>query len=155
MEGNPIKYHTTYIGRHTCTDILKAPQIIRGYNSNYEVGSESKIPEEIQEMKPDFTIKQETGVSNLTADNVSSLDSVDLWSGLEGLECSSMSAFMVPPRGGSESDHGGPDADYTVYSRNATCSTKTDMDFAVGCLDLINCDDQFPFDESHLQFLYV
>ncbi|KAJ9684050.1 hypothetical protein PVL29_016509 [Vitis rotundifolia] len=160
MKENPILYHTTYIGHHTCRDILKAPQFIGGsypgYDSNNMVGSESKIPEEVQEMKPEL-MKEETVVSDLTADNVSSFDSINLWSGLEALD-SSVPA-MVTPRGGSDT-HGNQDQDVdsTMYSRNATTTTtattashNTDMDFVLGCLDFEG-GDQFQFDESPFQF---
>lgn len=160
MKENPIMYHTTYIGHHTCRDILKAPQFIGssypGYDSNNMVGSESKIPEEVQEMKPEL-IKEETVVSDLTSDNVSSMDSINLWSGLEALD--SFMPAMVTQRGGSD-DHGNQDqnVDSTMYSRNATTTTtattashNTDMDFVLGCLDFEG-DDQFQFDESPFQF---
>lgn len=156
-------YHTTYIGHHTCRDILKAPQFIGssypGYDSNNMVGSESKIPEEVQEMKPEL-IKEETVVSDLTSDNVSSMDSINLWSGLEALD--SFMPAMVTQRGGSD-DHGNQDqnVDSTMYSRNATTTTtattashNTDMDFVLGCLDFEG-DDQFQFDESPFQFFQV
>lgn len=181
MEGDIVMYHTTYIGLHTCRDILKATQFIGsssnclGYDpSDHKVvgGSESKEPQKVQEMKSDQVVKEETVVSDLSADadNVSSMeDSINLWSGLEALD-SYMPASMVSPRRGACDDdhhhhgdhhhHQGHDVDCTtMYSRNATSTTTPavtatstsinahDMDFVLECLDF-QTGNHFHFDET-------
>ena len=143
MEGDIIQYHTTYIGHHTCRDINipKIPQFIIGgsclisYDPIDKVGSESKVQEKKPEVvKEEEEEEEETVVSDdVSADNVSSLDSINLWSGLGALD--SYMPVMVSPRRGSDNGDNGDNTDLVLE-----------------CLDFQDGNIQFHFDESPVQF---
>ncbi|CAK7339996.1 unnamed protein product [Dovyalis caffra] len=160
MEENPDMYHTTYIGHHTCRDILKAPQMItdsdpwESYNYNNIVTSHSKIPKyekEEEEHHPfigssskEPKIKQEESKedapSDLTGD-VSSLDSI-VWKDLIPFEESVDEPTMI-----LRPDCGVVVDSVHAYSCTEVTSQSLDMDFFVRSIDF-DCD--FHFDESEL-----
>lgn len=135
MEDDPQMFQTTYIGRHTCSDILKAPQIT---DSNlwetFLVNSDTmmmKIPAGKQDRalsSSTSTIKRESleSPSDLT-ENISSLGT-NLWSELKAFEL--LEPSMMSPKMGS--DNG--DVVSTMYSGTETGSLSLDMDFE-GCFD--------------------
>nr|AGQ04251.1 WRKY transcription factor 57.1 [Jatropha curcas] len=102
MEEDPKMYRTTYIGQHTCRDILKVPQIITSTTQDsypwesYMLSSDSKIP-----ITPTYnatTIKQEykeaTTPSDLT-DNLPSSDTGMWWKGFESTASQSLDMDFV------------------------------------------------------------
>ncbi|XP_062155519.1 probable WRKY transcription factor 70 isoform X1 [Alnus glutinosa] len=124
-EDDPQMFQTTYIGHHTCRDILKTPQIItecHGWES-FLGNSESAIPSKedgavttVSSSTP--TIKEESkeeALSDLT-DNLPSLGD-HLWPDLKDFELSG-------PMG---SDNG--DVVSTMYSCRDTDSLSLNIDF--------------------------
>lgn len=145
MEEDPQMYGTTYIGHHTCRDILKVPQIITppdsspGHESYMLTYSNSNnTPTQLDHQHHPFTwcpstmIKQEykeETPSDLT-DELSSLDS--MWKDLEAFE---------------QADH------YRAVASTEcteTASQSLDMDFAVSSVEF---NGDFHFDESEFNYL--
>ncbi|KAF2305780.1 hypothetical protein GH714_008171 [Hevea brasiliensis] len=129
MEEDPQMYQTTYIGHHTCGDILKVPQIITTQDcspwESYKLTSNSNTLTQMDHQHhPPTKIKQEykeENPSDLT-DNLSSLDSI-IWKDLVAFESAEPGDL--------------------VASTEAT-SQSLDMDFAVNSIEL---DSDFHFDE--------
>ncbi|KAG2730659.1 hypothetical protein I3760_01G304700 [Carya illinoinensis] len=131
MEDDPQMFQTTYIGHHTCRDILKAPQIITDSDpwGTFLVNSDTmmmNIPAGKQDRalnSSTTTIKQESleSPSDLT-DSISSLGT-NLWSELKTFEL--LEPAILSPKMGS--DNG--DAVATMYSCTDTCSLSLDLDF--------------------------
>eukprot|EP00257_Ricinus_communis_P006030 XP_002520871.2 probable WRKY transcription factor 70 [Ricinus communis] len=138
VEEDPQMYCTTYIGHHTCSDILKYPQTITTVSDNNPwepsymvIASDSKnIPTGVLDHHHHPTkqeYKAETP-SDLT-DNLPSLDSI-MWKDFVALESTEAANLR---------------SDYTAASSmEATCQS-LDMDFVVKSIDF---DNDFRFDES-------
>ncbi|XP_040995106.1 probable WRKY transcription factor 70 isoform X1 [Juglans microcarpa x Juglans regia] len=134
MEDDPQMFQTTYIGHHTCRDILKAPQIITDSDpwETFLVNSDTmmmNIPAGKQDRalsSSTTTIKQESleSPSDLT-DSISSFGT-NLWSELKAFEFLEP-AIMSPKMGSDNGDVGS-----TMYSCTETCSLSLDMDFEGG-----------------------
>lgn len=144
MEDDPQMFQTTYIGHHTCKDMLKAPQIVTDSLpwGPFLVNSDSVIPSKQDHALSSLTrtIKQESkeeAPSDLT-DNLSSLGT-SLWSDLKAFELSDP-AIMSPKMG---SDNG--DMVSTMYSCTETGPLSLGMDFVVESVDF---DGDFNFDDS-------
>jgi hypothetical protein len=124
MEGNPQMFQTTYIGHHTCREIIKTPQIITESHAweltNFFVNSESTTIPSKQDgavSSSAATIKQESkeeALSDLT-DNLPSLG-IHLWPDLNDFELS----------GPIGSDNG--DVVSTMYSCTDTASLSLELD---------------------------
>ncbi|XP_028778885.1 probable WRKY transcription factor 70 [Neltuma alba] len=129
IQENPEMYQITYIGYHTCKDILKTPQVVTESGNWEPFFADSKIiPNEVIKVHP---IKQEhhhpreETPSYLTN---SGLDDPILWSDLKDLS----EAAMVPLGSSDNAD--------TVYS----CSGS--LDFGVEYDSVRFASDDFHFD---------
>ncbi|KAJ7965160.1 putative WRKY transcription factor [Quillaja saponaria] len=149
IEENPEMYRTTYIGHHTCNNvILKAPHMLRVTDSSssdpcwesFLVRDSDphsrKIPNKLQEhypvtfsssstpaIKQEYSKGDQTQSDHTTDNNLSTLDSNDLWSDFK--------AFELPEPAILSSSMEYSDNGDTVYS----------------CRD--HFDTDFHFDESH------
>lgn len=160
VQDEPVRlFQITYIGQHTCRNILKAPQMITDsdpWDSNYNLGS-SNISSDSRNIQGNnmvlpTTIKQEKFKEELgtpsSADHETSdhhqnqlcaLDA-DIWSDLKGFELSD-----------HQPDDNGADVVPIMYSFMETGSTSAshnhgfDMDFVIKSIDF---DSDFHFDET-------
>ncbi|XP_044461709.1 WRKY DNA-binding transcription factor 70-like [Mangifera indica] len=99
MENHPELYEITYIGSHTCQDLLTAPKFI----TDSDLPWETKIKEEC---------KEETTQSDDISENLSSLDSA-VWDDLIPFESSDPTAAAIS----------------TVYSSNKMPCDSFEIDF--------------------------
>ncbi|XP_015868887.2 WRKY DNA-binding transcription factor 70 [Ziziphus jujuba] len=163
IQDDPRMFQTTYIGHHTCRNILKAPKMISSTDSdpNWEINYNGEHLGTCSPMSRNMnipgngalagTIKQEDQFKEATpsSDNFSPLmesthdDHDDMWSDLKGFELSEPASII-----GSADNH--EDVVSIMYSvmDNPTTTLTThnlDMDFVVKSIDF---DSDFDFDET-------
>ncbi|KAJ4972120.1 hypothetical protein NE237_005219 [Protea cynaroides] len=134
-EDETPMYRTTYIGHHTCQDVLKAPQfimddipkdaILLSFESNPATKQElpcfSSLPSVKQEHKKEASVLRDTK----THSNQSSLDYL-IWSDLPSIESSGPTSVLPSTPGSDYGDVSG------VYSCTTSSHSSFDM---VGSVD--------------------
>lgn len=140
-QENPDMYNITYIGFHTCNDILKAPKIVT-YSENWDSTLENSHPADSnvqnqQQNDPPIRSQSSTIVKQEchNDDTPSDLTDANLWSDLKDFELSNAKPALKMVSANADS----------VYS--CTGSRSLDLDFGIFSSHF---STDFDFDESHL-----
>ncbi|KAJ4978185.1 hypothetical protein NE237_008965 [Protea cynaroides] len=152
-EDETPMYRTTYIGHHTCRDVLKAPQflmddipgecLVFGFESNLTTKQELPSFSSLPYIKEEY--KEKAAFTDLTAHDNQSSSEYFLLPDLKPLESSGPTSVLPSTPGSDYGDVSG------VYS----CCSHSSFDMGIDSIDCmvdgsVDFDDVFKFDEEIL-----